>query len=162
MPKGRRVDGGVRMTYARAVQVMRDYQARVTAAELKGLSRTNKRVVEREAEVCIARFKVDAPYIVSDTLAQFARGSGRNRTQRRLDAFALTGTPIPQQWIAAETETETMSQSQPQPQFGTQSETQLESPSECHAANDDTPPIEILGRTIAEAIDRYVRATISA
>lgn len=94
MPKGVRADGCSRMTYRRAKEIEKAYLARLAA----GSGRIRQKAQEKEALEAIIRFNKSAPEVVDETLRLLGRGHSAHRTQKRLDAFAATKTPLPRQW----------------------------------------------------------------
>jgi hypothetical protein len=94
MPRGKRADGGSRMTYSRAKEVEAAYLARVGRG-----GKVHQKAVEKEALAVLAKFKAtEAKGVVEAALKGLKNGIETHRTQKRLDAFALTKTPLPDAW----------------------------------------------------------------
>lgn len=93
MPKGLRNDGRARLTYGRAREIEARYLARVARG-----GRVHQKAEEREALATVAAFKKAAPAMVDKVLEGLAKGRPIHRTQKRLDAFRVTKTPLPAEW----------------------------------------------------------------
>ena len=131
MPKGMRSDGRQRMTYRRAKEIEAGYLARVSRG-----GKVYQKAEEKEALALLVAFKKEAEAIVDHALKGLAKGKVVHRTQKRLDAFHATKTPLPVEWIKPD---------KPAP-----------------SANIDAPKISegalALANVIAKAVDDYMRA----
>jgi len=136
MPRGKRADGTTRMTYGRAKEVEAVYLARVARG-----GKVHQKASEKEALAVLAKFKAtEAKGIVETALKGLKNGIETHRTQKRLDAFSVTKTPLPEAWR----ETARVPEA-PEPPRGV-------------IANTSHPSTVALAGVIAKAIDDYMRA----
>lgn len=89
-----------RISYNHAKAVVNNYQRRLTAAEGTG-KRINRTAELKACEAHLKKIEAADQKVVNDVLGMFDRRITPTRTQRRIDAFERTGTPVPTVWVDA-------------------------------------------------------------